>query len=91
MEQWDALGPAEKLVAKQIHETLSKSAGIARRLSDDLDELKELDIEQAMLDPKHKDTLIHIATSLAKMPDSLAGASLVMTIMKIIFLEKKTA
>lgn len=87
MEQWDVLGPAEKLVAKQIHDTLQTSANTARKLASDLEELASVDIEGAMADPKKKDTLIAIAEQLQKMPRSLADTALVMTIMKIIFIK----
>lgn len=87
MEQWDVLGPAEKLIAKQIHETLVTSAKTASKLASDLEQLADLDIEEAMADPKKKDTLIAVAEQLQKMPRNLADTALVMTIMKIIFIK----
>lgn len=85
MEQWDVLGPAEKLIAKQVHSSLVESARIAKILSQELSDLAEVDIEEAMLDPRKKDTLLAIAERFTTLPENLSGISLVMTIMKIIF------
>jgi hypothetical protein len=79
--EYELLGPAEKMVVRQLRGQLSELRTLFTEGLDLIDDVLDADIEAAMLDPEKREAIVTLAEGWAKLPDLMGqvGVGLMMT------------